>query len=99
MNGRWLFPAHGTKGSIKDADDETMALGVLRDWNATETGPWVIIEVDLDYFSADNLDQQWDIGLEDDLGYFTVKFGSRFLTANNDLDFTVEGMYFYSSSI
>ena len=95
MNGRWLFPPRGTKGSIKDADDETMALGVLR---CVTCVPWIIIKVYLDYFSADNPNQQWDIGLEDDLGYFTVKFGSRFLTANNDSDFGVEGMYFYSSS-
>ena len=74
-------------GYIIKLSDTTMVLGVKNDNFAAGT------EVIQEKFTINDYGQQWEIGFEDDTGYFTIKNpeSEKFLSFKNN-KLTIEGM-------
>ena len=92
LGGNYEIPLQGKMGLIMSTDithnNETMVLGIKNDNNAAGT------EVILEKVALNDYGQQWEIGWEEDTGYFTIRNpeSEKFLTLV-DKKLTIEGKY------
>ena len=90
LDGNYEIPHQGKMGLIIRTDithnSETMVLGIKDDNNAAGT------EVILEKVALNDYGQQWEIGWEEDTGYFTIRNpeSEKFLTLV-DKKLTIEG--------
>ena len=88
LNGTWSLPPQGSTGYILNVDDNTIVLGV---WNDTIIPGTNVVNETLVF---NDFGQQWDIGLDEGSGYFTIKMAASelFLTLLEGGLLTIEGM-------
>ena len=85
LEGKWELPSEGSTGNVKHADDNSIGLSVSG------------TEVSLETLVQNDVGQQWEIGVDEGSGYFTIMnpaSGKFFAATNTDqLKMIIQGKY------